>query len=135
MWRRHKLIIASVLAATVLLAGSVGGVVFAQTGGTGTTTPGKTMAARVATILGIDQKKMEDAFVQAQKDMRAEDLDTYLKNLVAQGKLTQAQADQYKAWWQSRPNVPVGHDFPGRGFRGLRVPRQPPTPPAQQKTS
>ncbi|MDP2744257.1 MAG: hypothetical protein Q8P00_04215 [Dehalococcoidia bacterium] len=128
MWRRHKLIIASVLAATVLLAGSVGGVVFAQTGGTGTTTSGKTLAARVATILGVDQKKVEDAFTQAQKDIRTEALDTYLKTQVDQGKLTQEQAAQYKSWWQSRPDLPPGTGFRGHGFRGLRV-------PGQQKTS
>ena len=78
---------------------------------------------------------MEDAFAQAQSDMRNEALDNYLKNLVSQGKITQQQADQYKQWWQSRPDttqleqqlrqwqegrpdVPVPGGFGGRGFRG-----------------
>jgi hypothetical protein len=126
MWRRHKLIIASVLAATVLLAGSVGGVVFAQTGGAGAATSGKTLAARVATILGIDQQRVEDAFAQARKDMRTEALDTYLQTQVDQGKLTQEQAAQYKTWWQSRPDVPVGPGFRGHfGPRGWGGPIAP----------
>jgi hypothetical protein len=37
--------------------------------------------------------------------MRDEALDNYLKNLVSQGKITQAQADEYKAWVNSRPDM------------------------------
>ena len=100
----------------------------------------KTLLARVAAILGIEQQKVEDAFAQAQSEMQDEALDNHLKNLVDQGKITQEQADQYKAWvkskpdmtqyeqqlrdWQNtRPDIPLplpgGFDgFGGRGFRG-----------------
>jgi len=103
MWRSKKLIVA-VLAATVLLVGSIGGLALAQTE-SASDSSGKTLLARVAAILGIDQQKLENAFAQAQREMRDEALDKYLKNLVDQGKITQEQADQYKKWWQSRPDV------------------------------
>ncbi|MDP2916865.1 MAG: hypothetical protein Q8O16_02915 [Dehalococcoidia bacterium] len=141
MWRSKKFIMVAVLVA-VLLFGSIGSIaVFAQTG-SGSTDTGKTLLARVATILGIDQKKVEDAFAQAQREMQTEALSNYLKNLVDQGKITPQQADQYKQWFQSRPNVPAlgpgfgprGHGgFPG-GFRGLPGPAKPPTSTAPAAT-
>ncbi len=114
MWRKKKVIIIAVVAVVVLVVGSIGGIALAQTP---TPTPGTaktTILARVAAILGIDQKKVEDAFAQAQKEQRQEQIDNYLKNLVAQGKITQQQADQYKQWLQSKPDVPIS---PGIGPR------------------
>jgi hypothetical protein len=147
MWRSKKFIIIAVLVATVVLAGSTAGVVLARAGSGGDSQTGvtpasdnvsqsKTLLARVAAILGIDQQKVEDAFTQARTEMRDEALDNYLNNLVAQGKITQAQADQYKAWVKSRPdmsqyqqqlkdwlgarpNIPeLSPGVGGRGFRG-----------------
>ena len=102
MWRSKRFIIA--VLATVLLAGTISGLAFAQTGSTSDGS-GKTLLARVAEILSIDQQKVEDAFAQAQREMREEALDNYLKNLVDQGKITEEEADQYKAWWQARPDM------------------------------
>lgn len=115
---RGKRFVISGLLAAVVLVGSLAGLALAQTGDTGQS---KTLLARVAAILGIDQQEVEDAFSQAQREMRDEALDSYLKNLVDQGKITQEQADQYKGWWQARPDTllpgPFGGHF-GRGFRG-----------------
>ncbi len=105
MWKKRKLLILAVLAATVLLVGGVGGVVYAQTGSDNTTTPGKSLLARVATILGIDQQRVEDAFAQAREEMQNEALDNRLKSLVEQDRITQEQADQYKEWLQSKPDM------------------------------
>ena len=116
MWRSKKFIIIGLLA-TVLLVGSIGGVAFAQTGSgspagvlltqnvSENVSQPKTLLARVAKILGIDQQKLENAFTQAQSEMKNEALDNYLKKLVDEGKITQAQADQYKAWVQARPDM------------------------------
>ncbi len=134
MWKGKKKFILIAVIVAVVLVGSLAGAALAQTGSTSASS-GKTLLARVATILGIDQKKVEDAFAQAQSDMRSEALDNYLNNLVSQGKITQQQADQYKQWLQSmpdttqleqqlrqwqegRPDVPVPGGFGGRGFRG-----------------
>ncbi len=151
MWRNKKLVIVTALVAAVLLVGGIGGVVYAQAknrvdGQIGVTLASdnasqpKTLLARVAAILGIEQQKVEDAFAQARSETQDEALDNHLKNLVDQGKITQEQADQYKAWvkskpdmtqyeqqlrdWQNaRPDIPLplpgGFDgFGGRGFRG-----------------
>lgn len=122
IWRSKKFIIITVLAVIVVVTATFGGIALAQAGGSGTTSSSKTsgnpLLARVAAILGIDQQKLENAFAQARSEAREQALDNYLKKLVAQGKITQQQADQYKAWWNSRPNLPVG---PGiRGYGGLR---------------
>lgn len=133
MWRRKKLVIIGVLAA-VLLVGSIGGVALAQTENGDDTQP-KTLMARVADILGIEQQTLENAFTQARTEMQNEALDNYLNELVNEGTMTQEQADQYKAWWQSkpdtsqyqqqlrewqqgRPDVPFSGRFGGRCFDG-----------------
>lgn len=124
MWRSKKFILIAVLVVLVLVGGTAG-IVYAQTG-SASEGSGKTLSARVATILGIDQQTVENAFAQAQKEMRDEALDNYLKDQVAQGKITQGQADQYKTWLQSKPDIPLGFGFRGHGgFRGFCGPWAP----------
>jgi hypothetical protein len=133
---RKSVLIGTILAA-VLLAGLVGGVALAQT--TASTDSGHSIMGRVAAILGIDQQKVEDAFAQAQKEAEVEALDARLKTMVEEGTITQPQADQYKAWWQSRPDVLEGTGLPGVGGRGVRgFGGQPPEPrltPTQPTTT
>jgi len=83
-----------------LLVGTIGGVALAQTENGDDSQP-KTLLARVAEKLGINQQELEDAFTEAQSEMRDEALDSRLQSLVDQGKMTQAEADQYKAWLQA----------------------------------
>ncbi|MBI4286065.1 MAG: hypothetical protein HY670_09260 [Chloroflexi bacterium] len=71
----------------------------------------KTLLAKVATILGIEQQKLADAFAQAKREAQEAALDAYLQKLVEQGKITQEQADQYKAWLKSKPDVPLPGPF------------------------
>lgn len=118
MWRRKKFLLVGLVAA-VLLVGSIGGVALAQTEN-GDDSQSKTLLARVAEILGIDQQKVEDAFTQAQSDMRTEVLQNRLQNLVDQGEITQGEVDQYEEWLESRPDVPTGFGSRGHGrFRGM----------------
>jgi uncharacterized membrane protein len=121
MWFKKHLLMVTVLAAMVILVtGIVGGVVYAQSGDTQTgSTSGKTLMARVATTLNIDQTKLEDAFAQAQKEIQKEEQTARLAKMVADGKLTQEQADQYQAWLESKPELPAGAGLEGDGgFRG-----------------
>jgi hypothetical protein len=140
MGSKKKWIIISILTAAVILAsGIIAGAAYAASG-TSADTAGKTLAARVATILGIDQSKVEAAFTQAQKDMQTEALDNQLKNLISAGKITQAQGDQYKAWVQSRPALPSGFGLEGdmrmpggpHGMPGM-MGNPPPSPTATTK--
>ncbi len=99
MLKSKKTIIIAVVVALVLV-GSITGVAFAQTGGTGADS-GKTLLGRVAKIMGVDQQKLESAFTQARKEIR----DERLQELVTQGKITQEQMNQYKKWLDSRPDT------------------------------
>ena len=104
-----------------LMLGDEGDIIALAQTGTGDTGQSKTLLERVATILGIDQQKLQDAVTQAQGQMRDEALDSYLKNLVDQGTITQQQADQYGTWWKARPDALPGafeRDLGVRGFRG-----------------
>jgi hypothetical protein len=124
MWRSKKFIIIAVVAA-VALAGSIGGVVLAQTEDENNNPEAQQQALldKVCAIYqqntgtAIDSAELQKAFDQAQSDMRKEALDTYLQKLVSEGKITQEQADQYKAWLEARPDVPIlGPGFPGAGM-------------------
>jgi hypothetical protein len=106
MWRKKKWVIIAVVAAVVVLAaGILGGVAYAQT--PPGTDSSKTLLGRVAEKLGLDQKKVEDAFAQAQKDMKVEAEKARLDQMVKNGKLTQTQADEFQKWLDSRPEVPA----------------------------
>ena len=107
MWRSKKVLIIALIA-TVVLAGSIGGIVIAQAAEgtvTGNATQPKPILSRVAEILGIDQGKLEAAFKQAQNEAQNEALKNRLQALVNAGKITQAQADEYLKWSQSKPDM------------------------------
>jgi hypothetical protein len=139
MWFRKKVILIPLIIA-VVVAGSITGVVLAQ-GGTDSNSSGNTLMAKVAAILGIDQTKLEDAFTQAQKEMRDETLTNYLNKLVEEGKITQEEADQYQQWWNARPDtlnqLGPGFEFGGRnrGFGPGCGMWMAPFQPAQQNST
>ena len=60
-------------------------------------------AARVASILGLETATVQDAMEQAKQDVAAEALQEKLDAMVASGKVTQTEADEYKAWAEARP--------------------------------
>jgi len=149
MWRSKKFILIMVLA-IVTLAGSIGGVVYAQSGNGDDSQP----KAQFATLLdkvcaiyqqntgtAINAEELQKAFDQARSEMGEEALDKFLQSLVDEGKITQEQADQYKAWIKSKPDidiplVPGPFGFPGHGMhRGFGGPGgfpgwgEPPQPP------
>jgi hypothetical protein len=123
MKRKRLIIISSIVAGLIVVMGVVGGSVWAASTTTSTsaaTNPESIFAAKVATILGIDQAKVEAAFTQAQKEMRTDAENSRLAKMVADGTITQEQADQYKAWLASQPDVPALNG--PRGGRGMMGP-------------
>jgi len=128
MWRNKKLVLMAMLA-TLILVGTISGVVLAQDE-TGDQNQCEdrygALLERVAGIyeantgVAIDAEALRDAFSQAQSDMRAEAMQEHLQSLVDQGTINQEEADQYIEWWQSRPDVtlasPCGPGFGGNGF-------------------
>jgi hypothetical protein len=134
VWRKKKFIF-GLLIAVILVAASLGGIALAQ--GSEEDDQSKTLMARAAEILGIDQQQLEDAFEQARTEMQQETLDKYLQGLVDEGKITEEEAARYKEWIQSKPDMAqlkeetknwmeAKPDIPGifgqrniGGFRGL----------------
>lgn len=106
MWKSKKFIVIAALIAVVLVAGTAG-MVLAQDGNKGPG-PRQALLEKVAQILGIPQQKLEDAFKQANEEARVQREAAFqerLQNLVTEGKLTQKQVDDFKAWQKAKPNV------------------------------
>jgi uncharacterized membrane protein len=136
--KRSRKIILGILLATVVLAGSIGGVVYASSSSSDNSDAQAKMEARwqkIATIYeentgtAIDADQLKAAFQQADKEMRQEAESAWLDKLAADGKITQDQADQYKTWLESKPDVSIpfgpgmGHGFGGHGgFPGWGAP-------------
>jgi polyhydroxyalkanoate synthesis regulator phasin len=101
MWRTKKLFILTAVLVPVLIVGATASIALAQD-----ETGGKRGAlfARVAEILGIEQQKVEDAFKQASQELKEEARNQKLQDLVDNGNITQQEADEYKAWLESRPD-------------------------------
>ena len=116
MWRGKNFIIIAVLA-VVVLVGSIAGVALAADNEDRDTSPPEAQQValldRICEIyeentgITIDPQQLKVAFAQARGEMWDEALDRRLAYLVEQGKITQEQADEYKEWWQSRPDVPI----------------------------
>ena len=84
---------------------ALGGVAAASSSGGGET------GSRVAEILELDEETVTDAFKQATQQRVDEALQARLDKLVEAGRITQEQADEFKAWHDERPE-----GFPGSGF-------------------
>ena len=108
MSKKMKVLI-SVLAAILLLAIGGTAVVMAQEDtdedSTSTTLEAEPegLLARVADILDIDEEDLVGAFEQARQEMRAEAFINALDRAVAEGRITQEQADEIADWWEQRP--------------------------------
>lgn len=131
MWKRKKFIIP--LVAAVALVGILAGGAFAQEGDEVGPPPGGTLIERLAEKLGIEQSELEAAFAEVRSEMWDEARSSRLEALVEQGRLTQEEADQFREWWQARPEMelaglcarlggPGGHLGPAFGHRGLGGP-------------
>ena len=111
-----KRVFIPVIIAVILVLGVAGGVVAAKNSdNTPPTTanaapaaieanPDDTLIGKVAEILGIEEATLREAFNQARNEIREERLDAYLSKLVADNKITQEQADAFKAWLESKPD-------------------------------
>jgi hypothetical protein len=144
--KNKKVVLLAALVIAVVLGSIAGGVTFAQTG-SGDDSQAKTQSEafldKVSQIyqqntgVAIDAQQLKAAFAQAQKETQNEALQSWLQNLVTEGKITQEQADQYLHWWQSRPDTPLlgprgGGMMWGRGHGCWGGP---PTAPESSETS
>ena len=95
---------------------ALGGMAAASSSGGGET------GSRVAEILELDEETVTDAFKQATQQRVDEALQARLDKLVEEERITQEQADEFKAWYDERPEgVPgFGIGFGKRGFHHRR---------------
>ena len=97
-------VLAGVLAVSVLLAGAVVAVNADDGQKVDGLRPVGKVLDRVAQILNIDKQKLIDAFKQAGGEVRQQGLNDRLDKWVADGKLTQDEANQYKTWLTAKPS-------------------------------
>lgn len=117
MLTKRRIIILAI--AGVMAALITGGAVIAQESGSNEDPSRQSLASRVATILGLDEGVVQDAFTQARGDIRDEKFQMKLDRLVEQGILDQEQADELRDWYESRPDYPAGAFLSfGKGGRG-----------------
>jgi hypothetical protein len=122
---KRRWLFVTLLFATLAI-GITGGTVLAQEPVASGSSLAKSFASRVADKLGLDEAKVQGAFNQAARDIQNEAHQQKLDRMVAQGRLTQQQADQIKQWYQSRPEVlspgfPFGrHEFDHGRMGGSR---------------
>ena len=117
--KRKRWFIAS-LTVVVLVLGIGGGTILAQESTTSDGTPRQSIFSRVASILGIEEQQVEDAFQQAAQEIQDERVQQRLAMLVERGVLTQEQADEYKAWLDAQPEG-LSPRFGIQGRHGFRV--------------
>ena len=116
-----KFLVIGIICVTVLAA-TIGGFAMANAADNGNSATGNTTRAaqlmdKVASIYqqntgtAIDSQELQKAFNQAQTALSADRLESMLQKLVTDGKITQEQADQWKAWWDSRPSSITSDEF------------------------
>ena len=103
--------IVAVMSAGLLALAALGGTAFAHWG------PGTAEATyeKIADALGEDQETVSEAFAQASDEARDEAIAAKLARLVESGAITQAEADEIQAWYDSAPDALNG--FPRFGAR------------------
>jgi len=69
------------------------------------TGPRQIFLSKVADILGLDEEQVADAFKQARQEMREERQEQRLQNAIDEGLITEAEANQIRGWWDSRPEA------------------------------
>ena len=109
MTMKRWLIIPAVAGLAAVAA--LGGIAAAGSGDRGET------GSRVAEILELDEETVTDAFKQAMQQQFDEALQAKLDKLVEAGRLTQEQADEFKAWIDERPEGVPLLGFGKQGFR------------------
>jgi hypothetical protein len=127
--RKHKWFVPAVVVSVLLVGGIVGGVVAASdtSSNTGEQSQGadryQTLLDKACAIyeektgVAIDSEQLKDALDDAREEMQCEALESWLQDLVDNGKITQEEADQYLEWWQSRPDVQLPLPRLGRAGR------------------
>ena len=121
--RRGKKFILIALMTIVVLAGTIGGVVFANTDdedGSRAASHQEAMLNKVCEIYenntgtAIDSQELQKAFAEARNEVMVNARENFRQKLIDEGKITQEQLDEHEAWLEARPETPFpfGHGNP-----------------------
>ncbi len=109
--KKHKKIVFTTLVTVIVLAATLGIVAVAQADDEGTQTVRENMYERVAQVYeantgnAIDAAALEKAFTQARQEITTEAKDRMQQKLIEEGKITQQQLDDLKAWLEAKPDM------------------------------
>jgi ABC-type glycerol-3-phosphate transport system substrate-binding protein len=109
--KKYKKIVITTLVTVIVLAATLGIVAFAQADDEGTQTARENMYERVAQVYeantgnAINAAALEAAFNQARQEIATEAKDRMQQKLIEEGKITQQQLDDLKAWLEARPDM------------------------------
>jgi len=67
--------------------------------------PVGTFISKVASILGLDEEQVSDAFKQACQEKKDEALENRLDKAIESGRITEEEAGQILEWWQNQPEA------------------------------
>ncbi len=119
--RKHKTVIFIALAVVLVAGATLGAVAIAQADDQPAAAIASANATsiwdRIASVLKqntgvtVSGADLQKASEQAHQQLRDEALDNMLKKLVADGKITQKQADDYKTWLKSRPDTIISDPY------------------------
>ena len=111
-------------AVAVMVTGITGAVVWTQVAHADGEDSGTSFAARIATILELEESVVTDAFKQANKDLQDERFEAKMDRRVEDGKMTQDEADAAVEWYEERPEgINLGRRDRRAGFQQRRGPR------------
>ena len=110
-------------AVAIMASGIAAGVAWTQVAHAQEETTAKGFAARLATILGLEDDVVQDAFKEARSDIQDERFQAKMDRLVESERITQDEADAAIEWYEERPEgINAGRRGSGSGFDGPRGP-------------
>lgn len=130
MWKSKKVIVSAIVGVMVLAACLAGSLAFAaDVDDVDAEARHAEMLGRVAAIyeentgVALDTEQLEAAMQQAGEEMRDAVMQERLDALVAEGTITQEEADEYSAWLDAKPDTLPMEGPGGFGGHGPRGPR------------
>jgi maltose-binding protein MalE len=120
--KKYKKIIIIALAAVLVIGGTLATVALVQADNTSAPAAASANTTqsiwdRIASIfkqntgITVNGADLRQASEQAHQQIQNEALDNILKKLVADGKITQKQADDYKTWLNARPSTIISDPY------------------------
>jgi hypothetical protein len=110
-------------AVAIMASGIAAGVAWTQVAHAQEETTAKSFTARLATILGLEEDVVQNAFKEARRDIQAERFQARMDGLVENGRITHDEADAAFEWYKERPEgINSSRRGSRSGFYGQRGP-------------